>query len=512
MAYSRVLDHTITSVLATANNYTADHTELYKNTSMFADTAKINLNIENMNSLAGQKVIITDRITGEQTEVIAGGEETQNGITSNYVYGKSDINGAKGTVTYINYNYVIEAVDIGIEERSNTEIVLDKEIESITLTPNTGTDSILKAVYDISYDYTLDEDTGKASYKANVELNKEKSFGTEHLLAQNKNEEEGLQNFRYIYYDDTIAQSLNLEVKYRFTVLNIGEVDRANPFVENSTPEELLAKAEEIKDQTYVKVDGKLTSVKHPKVGEFIGSIYYIGKNEAYTQSDIVVTTTIRQLIDYVDNDAVFKADQNNELNTSWKSTTPDELLEAKAIDSNIIGEYDGINNIVDDRGIAYSTNERSNLILSVDGVNGDKLANPDFIIKLVPFSASNQNSELDTSCETLMNLTMTRSIDSEIDEDDLTYDNIAEIVKFENTVGKRDIETIAGNADPKLGEFTVSLDERDASATELITFTPPTGLNTKTALTIQMLIVSVVALVILAVGIVIIKKTVLKK
>ncbi len=512
MAYSRVLDHTITSVLATANNYTADHTELYKNTSMFADTAKINLNIENMNSLAGQKVIITDRITGEQTEVIAGGEETQNGITSNYVYGKSDINGAKGTVTYINYNYVIEAVDIGIEERSNTEIVLDKEIESITLTPNTGTDPILKAVYDISYDYTLDEDTGKASYKANVELNKEKSFGTEHLLAQNKNEEEGLQNFRYIYYDDTIAQSLNLEVKYRFTVLNIGEVDRANPFVENSTPEELLAKAEEIKDQTYVKVDGKLTSVKHPKVGEFIGSIYYIGKNEAYTQSDIVVTTTIRQLIDYVDNDAVFKADQNNELNTSWKSTTPDELLEAKAIDSNIIGEYDGINNIVDDRGIAYSTNERSNLILSVDGVNGDKLANPDFIIKLVPFSASNQNSELDTSCETLMNLTMTRSIDSEIDEDDLTYDNIAEIVKFENTVGKRDIETIAGNADPKLGEFTVSLDERDASATELITFTPPTGLNTKTALTIQMLIVSVVALVILAVGIVIIKKTVLKK
>jgi len=511
IAYSRVLDNTITTVLATANNYTADHTELYKNTSMFADTAKINLNIENMNSLAGQKIVITDAKTGAQVEVIAGGEETQEGLNSNYVYGKSDVNGEKGTVSFINYNYVIDAIDIGIEERSNTEIVLDKEIESITLTTNTG-DTILKAVYDISYDYTLDTHTGKAKYKANVELNNDKSYGIEHLLAQNKNEETGEQNFRYIYYDDTIAQALNLEVKYKFTALNVGEVDRANQFVEDSTPEELLTKAEELKDQTYTKVNGKLISVAHPKVGEYIGSIYYIGKNEAYTQSDIVATTTVRQLIDYVDNDAVFKPNDNTELNGSWKSTTADELLSNRVISSDIIAEYDGVNNIVDDKGIVYSTNERNNLILSVDNKEGDKLANPDFIVKLVPFSASTQNGQLPTSCDTTMGLTMTRSIDSEIDDEDLNYDNIAEIVKFENTVGKRDIETIAGNADPKLGEFTVSLEERDASATELITFTPPTGLNTNTALTIQMLMVSVVALVILAIGIVVIKKTVLKK
>ena len=171
-------------------------------------------------------------------------------------------------------------------------------------------------------------------------------------------------------------------------------------------------------------------------------------------------------------------------------------------------------------KGVAKKNPEGSTKpsgIISVDSVNGEKLANPGFIVKLVPFSASKQNEDLDealrvANCETMMNLSMTRSIDSEIDEDDLTYDNIAEIVKFENTVGKRDIETIAGNADPKQGEFAISLVERDASATELITFTPPTGLNTNTALTIQMLIVSVVALVILAVGIIVIKKTVLKK
>ena len=511
IAYSRVLNNETTTVLATANNYTADHTELYDNTSMFADTAKINLNIENMNSMAGQKIIVTDINTGAEIEVIAGGEENKHNLNSNYVFGKSDVNGDKGTVSFINYAYVIDAIDVGFEERSNTELVLDKQIESIEVKTNTG-DAILKAVYDISYDYTLDRNTGKASYKANVELNRDLSFGTENLIAQNKDEEAGLQNFRYIYYDDTIAQSLNLEVVYKFTALNVGEVDRATTFVENANVEELLAKANELKDNTYVRVGNTLKSVNHPNIGEYIGSIYYIGKNEAYTQSDIVATTTVRQLIDYIDNDAVFKASDNTELNESWKTVTADELLTGKVINSDIIANYDGVNNVVDDKGIVYTTGDRNNIVLSVDGVNGEKLANPEFITKLVPFSASVQNGALDTTCMTEMKLTMTRSIDTEISDEDLAYDNIAEIVKFENTVGKRDIETIAGNADPKLGEFTASLEERDASATELITFTPPTGLNINTALTVQMLMISLIALVILAIGIVVIKKTVLKK
>lgn len=511
IAYSKVLDNTITTALATANDYNADHTELYKNTSMFADTAKINFNIENMHSLSGQRIVITNANTGEQTEVIAGGEETQEGLNSNYVYGKTDINGNKGTVSLINYAYNVDAIDCGIEERSNTEIVLDKEIEAITVKTNTDS-TILKAVYDINYDYDLDRDTGTSKYTANVTLNRDKSFGTENLLAQNKNEEEGLQNFRYIYYDDTIAQSLNLEVVYRFTALNVGEVDRASSFLENATVEEILAKAEEIDRQIYTKEDGKLKNVYHPNIGEHIGSIYYIGKDEAYTQNDIVATTMVRQLIDYVDNDVVFKSSDNKAQNSSWRTVTADELDEKRVIASELIQvDEAGNKNIIDDYGVAYTTSQRNNLILSVDNVEGPELSNPDFIIKLVPFAASTQNGELDTGCQTAMAMTMTRSIDSQIADDDLAYDNIAEIVKFENTVGRRDIETIAGNADPKLGEFPASLEERDASATELITFTPPTGLNTNTAITMQMLIVVVVALGILVIGIIVIKKTVLK-
>jgi hypothetical protein len=105
----------------------------------------------------------------------------------------------------------------------------------------------------------------------------------------------------------------------------------------------------------------------------------------------------------------------------------------------------------------------------------------------------------------------MTRSIDAGINDDDLSFDNVAEIVKLDNTAGRRDVTTIAGNSNPKEGEFATALKERDSSATELITFSPPTGISARENLTIQIALVSIAALGIVAVGIVFIKKKVLK-
>ena len=119
--------------------------------------------------------------------------------------------------------------------------------------------------------------------------------------------------------------------------------------------------------------------------------------------------------------------------------------------------------------------------------------------------------------CKGGMSMVMTRSIDSQIDDEDLSYDNIAELVKLENTVGKKDIKAVAGNVDPKggslgEGEFASALAERDSSATEIITFTPPTGLGVQTSLIIEILIVSLAALAIVGTGIVLIKKHVINK
>ena len=66
------------------------------------------------------------------------------------------------------------------------------------------------------------------------------------------------------------------------------------------------------------------------------------------------------------------------------------------------------------------------------------------------------------------------------------------------------------GNANPKFGEWEEALRERDTSATELVTFTPPTGIEVESQMKIQVLIIAMGAIGIVILGIVIIKKKVL--
>ena len=104
------------------------------------------------------------------------------------------------------------------------------------------------------------------------------------------------------------------------------------------------------------------------------------------------------------------------------------------------------------------------------------------------------------------------KSIDSEAE--DLIFDNIAEIIRYENEVGRKTTTAVAGNADPKgmsgLGEFAGALPEIDASATEIITFSNPYGVSDRTRFLTEITIGIFSALVVVAVGIVVIKKKVL--
>ena len=99
---------------------------------------------------------------------------------------------------------------------------------------------------------------------------------------------------------------------------------------------------------------------------------------------------------------------------------------------------------------------------------------------------------------------------------------SIAEIIKYNNIVGRRDELTTPGNQVPAealktdnnvLMPIAVSsgmLYERDTSATEVITLSPPTGTGLMTW-RIQVIGTVTVALAIVACGIIIIKKKVLK-
>ena len=109
--------------------------------------------------------------------------------------------------------------------------------------------------------------------------------------------------------------------------------------------------------------------------------------------------------------------------------------------------------------------------------------------------------------------LNISRFYSSELDVADI--DNLAEIIKFENTAGRRDSRNIAGNANPYNvdGIYAAAQGkEKDASATEVITLSPPTGLSAEESRLTQLILVVLISVTLVAIAIVVIKKKVLIK
>ena len=146
---------------------------------------------------------------------------------------------------------------------------------------------------------------------------------------------------------------------------------------------------------------------------------------------------------------------------------------------------------------------------MSVDNndASQEQLTNPGFIRKLIPFAAKTNGATGEYASS--MTLTVSRYYSSESDSENI--DNLVEIIEMYNDVGRRDEDTIQGNANPALGAFEAAV-ENDSSATEVITLTPPTGLSSKVIFIIQTLSVVLSGIAIMVVGIIVIKKKVLTK
>ncbi|MCI8276621.1 MAG: hypothetical protein HFJ46_01595, partial [Clostridia bacterium] len=75
--------------------------------------------------------------------------------------------------------------------------------------------------------------------------------------------------------------------------------------------------------------------------------------------------------------------------------------------------------------------------------------------------------------------ITVSKLISEETLSEDMAYENLAEIIQFTVTSGRRtNFITTIGNAKIENGEWSTSTEETDTSAAERITFTPPTGLT----------------------------------
>ena len=101
-------------------------------------------------------------------------------------------------------------------------------------------------------------------------------------------------------------------------------------------------------------------------------------------------------------------------------------------------------------------------------------------------------------------NLVLTQLITAENKTDDLTYKNIVEIVKTSNTVGRRNQYSVLGNQDP-----TMEPQEIDSDRAEIVKILPPFG---NAGLYIIITITTIIAIGLLAGGIVFIRRKILKK
>ncbi|MBP3595996.1 MAG: hypothetical protein J6J60_01140 [Clostridia bacterium] len=419
--------------------------------SMFADTAKLNLKVE-----YGFKELENNPISVKIEDVQSGDSAT----------------------------YSIENISLGLEERSRTNIYLDKQIKEITLTQNDGTE-FFHVEYEIEYTTDepgmLDTEWNKVAEGLYVKVSvKEDTLkGVEHLQKlDDKLSEQLVTNFidgtvttsqkntqgiRYINIDSIKLQGLKLDIKYEITAINLSETDKygegldkimegdktfEDAIDELSSPDYVIdSNQNQLLFEDYNKDDDEVNY--EPKAyGTYLGHIYYQGIEAENKSNDKVVKTTVRKVIDYIDNDIETDVTLLNENGAMWDDTP---------------NSVEGLDNLVDDKAFVNGEiqdsfeNPYKRILISTDS----KEANSEFVKELEPGNAA--TIKVSTS-----------KVFSGTDEGRTGMDNFAEILMIENTVGRRDIETVYGNYDPRGGATQIT--ERDESSTELVTLSPPTG------------------------------------
>ena len=434
----------------------SQHTTPNPNTEMKAETgaivAEVEYNRQNSNS--------SSNVEGES-------DRGDNNYNSN-----SDELYADGND--INTEYSLNNVDFGLVERPKAQLELNKKVTNVRLTLANGqiiVDSTTQGpylswvngkAYNIISKRTEQKDTiyeTDYSKKKDGERYKDDKggHGTEYyeyrkeLITDKFTSQasgKGYNGLIQINMDEELMHGATIRIEYTLTVTNAGEID----------------------------FDGK--------------GFYYRAddQNNEQEKKGRLVTTSADQVIDYVNNNLQFRAEDNKEDGGSpvWSIISTDEVINgqngegSKLVNGTVAG--------VIKKNVGGRDVNQYNSIVQTETLKK----------ALVP-QTKNSNSA-DTSIST--KLVLSQLITAQNDTDDLTYDNIAEIVKTTNSVGRRMAYSVAGNQDP-----TQIPSEVDAAKAERVMILPPFG-----SATYVYIIIAIAAAIILAVGIVLIKKKVIGK
>lgn len=442
--------------------------ELMDKTSMVANTAKFVVDIENQKEINYQPNVST-------TE------------------GSKDMN-AKDI-----HNYIIPNIDFGLTRRPETRLYIQKEINKIELLKNDGKDVVLTVTCDDEGNIIKSGDT--TSSDATVRADKITEINKSLLTA-------GTQGFKYIAVEASYLRGLQVKLTYKIDVINKSEVDYTTKKVSEIKDAQTLYNLATNYESGADLAEGELSPFNTGKgiqYGKYVGLHYYTNGTEATKNDDltnkykfaykdevgdVVVKTTVDQLVDYVDNDiSISKDDTENVANQSWSesseadrknklssvayvenSVADDKLQDDKqrayvATGKNNIVVTDNERMSVDEREITYYRAETKNGQPQTDIIDGvikpivssktlKMYSTVDDSIASETRSKYNSNITKELTPESVnadeSKATMTIVTTSQGSEDaikNMNYDNLVEIVMYSNPVGRRDTEAIPGNA-----------------------------------------------------------------
>ncbi len=355
-----------------------------------------------------------------------------------------------------NQNYYVEDVDFGLEERPKAGLELNKQIHNVRITLANQT-----VLFDANQ--SVNNLTWQPKTPYNINEMKTDTF------IDNQGNRNGGQNVYsdYAGYNDLNSNNDQTNRIQDYNDFRNKVLDRIDTLV---TQEKGLIQPtmdQELMHGATIQITYDVTVTNMGEVDYNETQFYYIGK---VNNPETIVRTSADVVIDYVANNLQFRT-QSNQDAWDWSTITEQEIQNNNYVNTEVqavLPEY--------------------NTIITTEALNE----------ALIPLTESTQDNE-ETQDE--IQLILTQLITSQNEDDDLTYDNIGEIVQISNDVGRRMAYSVQGNQDP-----TQAPTEPDSSMAERVVILPPFG-TTYLYIGLAVLIAAM-----LGISIVVIKKTVLNK
>ena len=394
------------------------------------------------------------------------------------------------------YKVTFDNVNLGLMERPKTKLVLEKHITGLTIKPvASGVNLIANATADIN-------DILKATQGSEIELKGQKDglFATKSGRTN--------RGLWYLQTDTTeLAQGADAYITYTYVIRNEGDEDYLSKtlidkYNEGTDAYKEYLVGEEGEEGLEKLVKDKIKSKGFTK-GEYLSRFYYTGNSDNSENSfnPTPVLASVEQIQEALNPKVKF-------VNSTTDFTKADRNDGNKYPYYNRDGELQEDNNNI--KEIITSKEETSKKLLqtgkTLKEIN-NKNEKKDFI-----------NNTMDTSKKLVVSVGLSAS---EIENGGVYDSYIAQVTHYTNAAGRRDQSTPDNlsyvhsentniTLDSNIPDTNKKYNEEDEFWAERFTITKPTGEDKITP--VQIAIITVSAVAVLGVGIILIKKFVLKK